>query len=40
MLGPHSSAQVRAMARIFEQLGAAVQIDGDGDGLKAVRPEA
>ena len=36
-LGPHSSAQVAAMARILEELGARVERDAEG-GLVAVRP--
>lgn len=36
-LGPHSSAQLEAMARIFEELGARVERDADGR-LVAVRP--
>ncbi len=36
-LGPHSSAQLEAMARLLEDLGAKVERDADGR-LVAVRP--
>ena len=36
-LGPHSSAQVDALARVLEDLGAKVERDPEG-GLVAVRP--